>query len=406
MTYKKDSYSIILFGNNKLKMANIYSNIQDRKKEIVKWTGVTSINAIKVLENKVTDEIILKVSVKQYEDYVTLLGNWGLKAFGIGVNTQRAPLEEMLIIDRVPNSSEYNINCSKNAETVTALKEIGLVEVSRESYEKTDFKNKTTTTVLKNQLKCRPTNMLTFLEAQFNSVLLDMTTQEHVVYPETSRVNTCANCGKFNSHNIKNCPSTVICSRCLLNDHTIESCKSDRIKCVNCAKPHSCNFKGCWSVVNETRKKHQFIFNIILGEKVKKNPYEVLNISEYFNDSGPSEIENNQQVDAELISDMVQQHAHSMYSRLDDHENRIITNTKQINIALDKVQKHDEILEMHSKAIEKHDEQIGSLVTCQLELTKKFSKVTDEISNISTSNGMIASTLLGLKEAVEALTKK
>jgi len=86
--------------------------------------------------------MIINVTVKKFEDYVTLLGNWGTKAFGIGVYTYRAPLDEHLIIDKVPNSSEYNINCSKNQQTIGALKSSGLVDVVRESYEKIDFKTK------------------------------------------------------------------------------------------------------------------------------------------------------------------------------------------------------------------------------------------------------------------------
>jgi len=412
-TYRKDNYTVCLVGLEKLKMANIGPNIQERKKEIAKWSGVTSINIIKVLENHITNEIILNVSVKKFEDYITLLGNWGAKAFGVGVKTYRAPMDEYLLIDRVPNSDEYNINCNKNSETIKALKLNGLVDVCRESYDKIDYKTKQKITVLKNQLKCRAVDMLYFLENQYNNIMLDMTSQEHIIYPETTRINSCANCGKLNSHNIKNCPSPTICTRCLITDHTIETCSNKSIKCINCGKPHSCNFKACWSIVNETKKNHSFIFSLILGEKVKSNPYEILNLSEYYSDTGLTEIKDSNNFDCEILSDMVHQHAQAIHERLDHHETRITTNTRQITIALEKIQKHDEILEQHKQLFIEHNENIKGLAATSTELSTKSTALLEQqallktsIQCITDSNVSIATMLTDIKNAVGLVLNK
>jgi hypothetical protein len=412
-TYRKESYTVSLVGRSKLTLSNIGSNINERKKEIVKWSGISSISVLKVLENRLTNEMIINVTVKKFEDYITLLGNWGTKAFGIGVYTYRAPLDEHLIIDKVPNSSEYNINCSKNQQTIGALKSSGLVDVVRESYEKIDFKTKLKTTILKNQLKCKAEDMLIFLETQYNSILLDMTSQEHNVYPETNRINTCGNCGKFNSHNVRNCPSPTICTKCLLMTHTIETCNSSFIKCINCNKPHSCNFKACWSVVNETKKNHSFIFNILLGEKVKKNPYEVLNLGEYYTEEGMLEVRDQAGCDPEMIADMIQQHANGLHERLDDQEVKIINNTKQVTYCIGKIQKHDEQLELHQKLLQEHSEVVNKLSMkvddvqkTSTEILSSQNSLSSSIKSITDINASIASTLLGLKASVEAMNKK
>ncbi len=344
--------------------------------------------------------------MKKYEDYITLLGDWGTKAFTVGVRAFRSPLEENLIIDKVPNSTEYNINCNKNIETINGLELNGLVEVSRESYEKTDYKTKAVSTILKNQLKCKAVDMLHFLECQYHSVLLDMTYQEHIVYPETTRVNTCANCGKFNSHNIKNCPSTQICTRCLLSDHTIDSCKSECIKCINCGKAHSCNFRGCWSLVNEIKKNHPFTFGILLGEKVKSNPYEVLNISEYYTDPNLTEIETNLHFNSEIISDMVQQHAYSMHSRLNDHETRINTNSKSIAVMGETLKSHGEQLELHTKILNEHSEQIAKCVQNTNEIKISVSNIENKMNTVSDSNAAIAESLIEFKALLKKLSTK
>lgn len=294
-----------------------------------------------------------------------------------------------------------------------ALKSNGLVDVIRESNEKIDYKTKAKTVILKNQLKCKAEDMLIFLESQYNSILLDMTSQEHSVYPETSRVNTCGNCGKFNSHNAKNCPSPTICTKCLQMTHTIEACSSNVIKCINCNKPHSCNFKACWSVVNETKKNHSFIFNIILGEKVKKNPYEVLNLSEYYTEEGLLEIRDQTGYDSEILSDMIQQHAHNIHERLDDQEVKIINNTKQITYCIGKIQKHDEQLDVHQKMLQEHAEGISKLATKSDDIQKTTTEILTSqnalhasMKSITDINASIASSLIALKHSVEALNNK
>lgn len=201
--------------------------------------------------------------------------------------------------------------------------------------------------------------------------------------------------------------------RCLVNDHSIETCSSNKIKCINCGKAHSCNFKACWSIVNETKKNHQFMFSIILGEKVKSNPYEVLNLSEYFTESGLVEVDGQNGCDPEFISDLVQQHALVFHERFEDHETRIVTNTKQVTIALDRIQKQDDILELHQKILNEHSECINKLTTTSVEIGKitselwqQNSSLKTDISTLKSSNEGIVDILKELKNSVMTVINK
>jgi len=417
LAYTKKSNSLNIKSQQRLQLDDIGTNINERRDEIHKWTGV-KITGCRVLEDMITKEIILKVTVENYTDYKILLANWGPKAFKKGVAATRAPMEEALLIENVNNKADFNINCSKNIETIKALESVGLFNVTRDSYEKLDQTTKQMVTVLKHTLKCNPVTMLNILEATHHSVLLDMTSLQHKVIPETERINTCNNCGKFNSHNARNCPEPAICTRCLSQHHIIEDCDNQRgLKCINCGDRHSCNLKSCSSLVGETRKQNPFIFNLLIGEKVRNNEYEVLGITNYNMSMNVREVKdnsnlNNEQI-TEVVLDIVSQHQDSVNSKLNKNTSVIQALNKTVISLQSKTEMHETRLNLHEERLNKQDEiikEIGkSFTTLASSMTssdKKIDKVQNDVSGIAASNAVIAGSLLQFKAEMQSFFSK
>ena len=257
--YKRDHYDVLLHGNG----ISAYTNIYERIDEIKRCTGIKSPEMVRPIIEKSSKNTKLKIRVKDYLDYRSLIQTWPLDSFNTGVKADPALQKLKVIVLDVERKLKIN---QDNIEIKELENKYGLYNVHRVY----NHKNQSCSRLIASCKKIRD-----YIHVLKFGIYIG--NKKYAVLPNIVNYKVCSKCGSLN-HQGKNCSKEKRCLKCTGYGHQVNTCKSKFSKCVNCSGSHKCYSDLCHYFAQKKFYINRFVISVLMGENIIFKTSDILQV--------------------------------------------------------------------------------------------------------------------------------